>query len=255
MIYTGVYKLKIGKGEKRVLVPHNHQHVLERGRRSGPEERERRLALLLEAAAKVFLRMGYDGTSMELVAAEAGVTRKTVYNYFSGKDALFAAVVDSLCSKIVATFDEADLQRGTVEDRLAGFCKAIVGFLIAPPGLEIYRLIVGVTRRFPALAKTLRDSAEEAITAGLTRHLDEEVAAGALSIPDTRRAAYILIGMSIGLVQRAMLGEKLRADTADTRAYIHEAVAMFCMRYRVEGARPAAARQHRKGSASRSKSA
>jgi AcrR family transcriptional regulator len=237
--------------EKGRVLTQNRQGVRDRGPRSGAPARERRLALLREAAAQVFLRCGYDGTSMELVAAEAGVTRKTIYNHFSGKEVLFAAVVESLGREIVAAFDAADHRRGAVEDRLAGFCQAIVGFLIAPPGLEIYRLIVGTTRRFPALAKTLRDSTEEAITAGLTRHLDAEVATGALAIPDTRRAAYILIGIATGLVQRAMLGEPLRADSADTKAYLREAVAMFCLRYRTDHRQPRLARSRPKRSAVR----
>lgn len=217
-------------------------------RRSAQQARDSRSTDLVQAAGRVFLEHGYDGASMELVAAQAGVTRKTIYNHFSGKDALFAAVAISLCQQVVTAFDDVGQHSGTIEERLVGFCKAIIGLLISAPGLEIYRLIVGIVRRFPDLAKTLRDSAEEAITAALTRHLDEEVASGALEIPDTRRAAFILIGVATGVVQRAMLGEPLRPDSADTDAYVREAVLMFCMRYRSPAARPRSTRRRANGS-------
>lgn len=49
---------------------------------------------ILSAAAKLFLRDGYEPTSMKAVAAEAGVTANTVYWYFDDKDALLLAVAE-----------------------------------------------------------------------------------------------------------------------------------------------------------------
>ena len=47
---------------------------------------------VLEAAAKVFLSGGYLGASMDEIADLAGVSKQTVYTYFSNKEALFAAM-------------------------------------------------------------------------------------------------------------------------------------------------------------------
>lgn len=58
--------------------------------------REQRRAQLVEAAAAAFLAGGFDGTSMEMVAERAGVTRLIVYRHFDNKQALYRAVLDSV---------------------------------------------------------------------------------------------------------------------------------------------------------------
>src|SRR2546430_6029030 len=67
------------------------------GRSGGSRKRAGRLqsgGVIREAATALFLRSGYLGTSMDEVAALAGVSKQTVYTHFSDKEALFAALVD-----------------------------------------------------------------------------------------------------------------------------------------------------------------
>ena len=52
---------------------------------------------IVAAAVPIFLRFGYKKASMDAVAAAANLSRQAIYLHFPGKDALFAAVVDSLC--------------------------------------------------------------------------------------------------------------------------------------------------------------
>ena len=54
---------------------------------------ERKRASILAAARVVFTREGYAGASMDVVAAEAGASKRTVYQYFADKEELFAATV------------------------------------------------------------------------------------------------------------------------------------------------------------------
>lgn len=51
-----------------------------------PKRTERSRILILDAADMAFREMGFDNTSMEEIAARAGLTRKTVYNLFSSKE-------------------------------------------------------------------------------------------------------------------------------------------------------------------------
>ena len=48
---------------------------------------------ILQAALTVFARMGFSGTTMDAVAAEAGLSKPTLYQYFDSKEALFAAMM------------------------------------------------------------------------------------------------------------------------------------------------------------------
>ena len=66
------------------------EHHRKRAAHLGPE---RRRPEVLDAALELFLEHGYDGTSMQAVADEAGVTKPVVYACFAGKDELFRALL------------------------------------------------------------------------------------------------------------------------------------------------------------------
>ncbi|MDW3212563.1 MAG: TetR/AcrR family transcriptional regulator [Ilumatobacteraceae bacterium] len=68
--------------------------------------RAERRAQLIGAAASAFLERGYDGTSVESVAAQAGVTRLIVYRNFDGKEALYRAVLNSVTERLRVEFDD-----------------------------------------------------------------------------------------------------------------------------------------------------
>src|SRR3990167_308172 len=63
-----------------------------------PKDLAKRQAIL-EAAKTLFLSNGYDGSSMDAIAAEAGVSKLTVYSHFTDKEKLFAAAVKSKCEE------------------------------------------------------------------------------------------------------------------------------------------------------------
>lgn len=54
---------------------------------------DRKRAAIVDAAIEAFLASGYDATSMDRIAAHAGVSKRTVYNHFPSKDALFVAIL------------------------------------------------------------------------------------------------------------------------------------------------------------------
>lgn len=102
-----------------------------RVRMTGSQRREQ----LLEVGRSVFAERGYDGASIEEIAAEAGVSKPVVYEHFGGKEGLYAVVVDREVSRlleaILATLDASHprelLERAAlalleyVEDHTDGF--------------------------------------------------------------------------------------------------------------------------------------
>jgi AcrR family transcriptional regulator len=57
-------------------------------------------AHLVDVATQLFASHGYDGTSIEAVLAEAGVSRGSLYHHFAGKDALFWAVLEGVATRV-----------------------------------------------------------------------------------------------------------------------------------------------------------
>ena len=66
--------------------------------------RQERVESLLAAAARAFARTGYAATSMEDIAAEAGVTKLIVYRHFAGKQELYEAVLARVSERLVEEF-------------------------------------------------------------------------------------------------------------------------------------------------------
>ena len=64
-------------------------------------------AHLIDVATRLFAARGYDGTSIEAVLTEAGVSRGSLYHHFPGKDALFMAVLESVGARVAQRGAEA----------------------------------------------------------------------------------------------------------------------------------------------------
>src|SRR5687767_15441054 len=60
-------------------------------------------AAILEAAKRMFTQLGYDGVSMDQIAAEAGVSKLTVYSHFGDKETLFSEAISAKCEEQLST--------------------------------------------------------------------------------------------------------------------------------------------------------
>jgi AcrR family transcriptional regulator len=91
--------------------------------KEAPRAEEKRVRIVT-AATTLFSRYGFKRTSIDLLAAEAGVAKPTVYAYFKDKDAVFEAVVVAVCEDLIARAEAASRGRGTIDDRLAAMLAA-----------------------------------------------------------------------------------------------------------------------------------
>ncbi|HEX5664228.1 MAG TPA: helix-turn-helix domain-containing protein, partial [Xanthomonadaceae bacterium] len=57
---------------------------------------DRKRAAILEAAVAEFRESGYEATSMDRIAASAGVSKRTVYNHFPSKEVLFTRILEQM---------------------------------------------------------------------------------------------------------------------------------------------------------------
>ena len=65
---------------------------------TGKERREQ----LLDIGRRLFAERGFEGTSIEEIAAQAGVSKPVVYEHFGGKEGLYAVVVDREVERLLA---------------------------------------------------------------------------------------------------------------------------------------------------------
>jgi AcrR family transcriptional regulator len=125
---------------------------------------ERRRPEVLDAALKLFLKAGYDGTSMQAVADQAWVTKPVVYACFTSKDELFRALMareeERILAEIQGAFANADLSdpETTLIEGMTGFLRAV------GDSPDVYRLIfLGEGGGNAAVANRIRRGREEQI--------------------------------------------------------------------------------------------
>jgi AcrR family transcriptional regulator len=93
---------------------------------SGPELREARERILRQARADFFAH-GYSSFTMDGLAAELGMSKKTLYVYFAGKDQIIAAVIDHLAAEIRADADALLRTRDlNLAEKLRGFVEGML---------------------------------------------------------------------------------------------------------------------------------
>ena len=103
---------------------------------------ERRRPLVLDAAYELFLKKGFDGTSMDAIAAAAGVSKPVVYDCFSSKDELFTAMLDREEERILVETTEALATTGDADDPEGTLIRGFQAFLrAASDSPDIYRIV------------------------------------------------------------------------------------------------------------------
>jgi len=120
----------------------------------------RKRAAILDAAQEAFLKLGYEGASMEGIAAAAGVSIMTLYRHARRKEELFAAIIASACDH--SGEDSAALhartQRMSVEEILIEVGVLFQESLVRPQIVALLRVVITEAKRFPNLAEMVHES-------------------------------------------------------------------------------------------------
>ena len=85
---------------------------------------------LLEVAVTVFTSRGYDGTSMEDLAAAAGLSKSSIYHHVQGKQQLLALALDRALDGLFAVLTQPGATTGPAVDRLTHVIRGTVGVLL-----------------------------------------------------------------------------------------------------------------------------
>lgn len=185
-----------------------------------------RARLIHEAAETVFLRDGYAAARMDDVARLAGMSKRTLYQHYASKAALFEAVIrDSLAPFIVDTEMERHPDLATA---LVGLLECLVAHLLAPRQVAIFRLIIGEVKRSPELADAFECGGPRTGASSIERRLAAEMAAGRLNLPSALEGARMLFGMAIGAAQMwQLLGLREAPERAEIARMARDAVQVF----------------------------
>src|SRR5215510_1193556 len=184
------------------------RHTSNKRRFTGPRANDPRVvrtrAAVVDAARTLFLRKGYAGTTMEEIAAAAGLTKRTVYNNYGDKEALFTQIV----ADVIAYAEE--FARGLHEEFTVGITAANLRAELGDLGrrlalgivraevVALRRLLIGEAREFPALAAEYFERAPGQVLDALATGFEHLGQVGLLKVADAKRAAaqfaYLVAG-------------------------------------------------------------
>ncbi|NJN86312.1 MAG: TetR/AcrR family transcriptional regulator [Leptolyngbyaceae cyanobacterium SL_7_1] len=170
---------------------------------------------ILKGAMQVFLQHGYAGTSMDRVAAKAGVSKHTIYNHFQGKQGLFIALIERLVLRNFHNEFGCELPlTDPASQVLRRFAQLILAKTDDPEYIAFVRLLFAESGRFPELAKLYY---QEVIQAGHQFLSDYFKTHSEFHLTDPEMTARIFIGSLITYVfsQEVLHGKSIESIPKD----------------------------------------
>jgi TetR/AcrR family transcriptional regulator, mexJK operon transcriptional repressor len=212
--------------------PVKHVKAVRKGGRPPRADALKLRERILRVATELFLEEGYGSTSIESVAARAGVSKRTFYDRFDDKAALFAAVVHYIIEHIRPPADVPLLAGASLPQILQRLAALILKAALSPQALALHRLVTGESSRFPELAFAVetegRQSEATDLIAGL---LAREQRNTKIGNEDLRFAADQFIYMVVTLPQRRALGFGKPMTAAELDAWAYKVVILFLEGY------------------------
>ncbi len=146
-------------------------------------------AAILDAAKQMFTRHGYDGASMDQIAAQAGVSKLTVYSHFGDKESLFAAAVQAHCEQQLPDALFHPSPETPLRERLLDIGRAFFAMVTTPEAVAGHRILCSPQVANSTLSRAFWEAGPKRIQKVFCHLLERRVAAGQLEIDDLPRAA------------------------------------------------------------------
>ena len=201
----------------------------------GDEDSSKRRQIL-DGARKVFMDLGFDGASMGEIARSAGVSKGTLYVYFTDKSRLFEAIVEEESleqGKVAFNFDPAR----DVTITLTEFGQAYIQMLCRPGGGSATRTVMAIAERMPEVGRRFYDNVVAHTIARLASYLEARAAKGELAIEDCQLAAAQFMQMCQALLFMPFIFQAAPAPSAERiTEVVASATKMFLAGYRAKPA-------------------
>ncbi|QLC74142.1 TetR/AcrR family transcriptional regulator [Pseudomonas sp. LPB0260] len=197
-----------------------------------PKDLAKRQAIL-DAAKNLFLRHGYDGSSMDAIAAEAGVSKLTVYSHFTDKETLFSEAVKAKCQEQLPEllFELAD--DAPLESVLLNIARGFHALINSRESIELHRVMVSLGAQDPKLSRVFYEAGPQRVLQEMEHLLRQAQRAGKLRIDDPLEAADQFFCLVKGGANfRLLIGCGEAQQGAVAEQHVRNVVAMFMRAYR-----------------------
>ncbi|MBP2269911.1 TetR/AcrR family transcriptional repressor of mexJK operon [Pseudomonas sp. BP6] len=199
-----------------------------------PKDLAKREAIL-EAAKTLFLSLGYANTSMDAVAAAAGVSKLTVYSHFTDKQTLFCSAVMATCQIQLPDLLFEYPEGVPVEEVLLTIARNFQALISSDEAIKLSRLIMAQGSLDPSFGEYFYEAGPKRVLAGMEALLRGAHERGLLRIDNPLRAAEHFFCLVKGAPDyRLLLGCAGPLEGDEAEAHVREVVEVFLRAFHPE---------------------
>jgi TetR/AcrR family transcriptional regulator, mexJK operon transcriptional repressor len=166
--------------------------------RPGRPKSSAKRSAIVAAAQRRFTQEPYDRVSLDEIAADADVSKVTIYAHFPNKEALFVAAISASCEAVFENVDISAPVSGPVDDVLYRLGCDFLGMIFDPGIDRLHAVIVTAGQAHPELPQLYYDSVVRRSKDVLAAYLRAQTENGTLSIDDTQVAAVQFLALIQG---------------------------------------------------------
>jgi TetR/AcrR family transcriptional regulator, mexJK operon transcriptional repressor len=197
-----------------------------------PKDLEKRKHIL-EAAKKLFLKLGYHGSSMNQIAKEAGVTKLTVYNHFQDKETLFCCAIEATCE---ASIDARPLRLNVQSDFYAHFfqaCELALTVISLPEAIKLEHLLLELAAEKNPLALQFYNSSHQRMCAVWQDFFQQAGTLKFIQADDIEKQINLILSLLLGVRHHEVLLGIRQIPTEDEKQQIiAESIDLFMLKYK-----------------------
>lgn len=196
-----------------------------------PKDLAKREAILT-AAQVLFLSNGYEGSSMDAIAAEAGVSKLTLYSHFKDKEALFGEAVKTTCEtrlprKLFVLDDGCSIRQVLLD-----IGHAFQELVNSPESIGLHRVMVAMATQNPALSRMFFDAGPQRLLLDLEQLVIQANERGMLYANEPLRVAEHFCSLIKGAAHfRLLIGYADLPDPEEADKHVRDCVDLFMRAY------------------------
>lgn len=198
----------------------------------GRPKDQRKRQSVLDAARRLFLQLGYEGTSMDAIASEAGVSKLTVYSHFTDKETLYAAAVRSVCETQLPHLFFENTSKDSLRQRLIGVGEGFCALVNSPEYVSLHRLLVNMAGQDMKLTQLFYEAGPQRVCDGMVQLLEKACEDNELQMTDLVGAARHFFCLLKGDHNfRLLIGYDQPRTEAERLQHVEEVVDLFLRAY------------------------
>jgi AcrR family transcriptional regulator len=205
----------------------------DRGGFSARDLRRRdKIQQIVEAAKEVFMEDGFSDASMDKIVHKAGVSKRTLYNYFASKEEIFIDVMQKQLGLLYQHFNTDRKDSESLADQLQRVGIDMLRIANSPETLSLFRITAAEAHRFPILARRFFEERFEKVIDGIAHILERESGNSDLRITDGKEAAEYFLDLVFGTAyHRVVFGTMRSMNDKAIKARTRRALKYFLETY------------------------